>query len=85
MTHGREELRNVTFTAFVGPDTPLKLHAPRDYVDATDEPGRTDWILRFGWFGPALVTLHVEDPAKLWELHDLIAATLPPREQDGDA
>jgi hypothetical protein len=73
-----DQLRSVEITAFVGVGTEFALKPPRDYV-LSGTPGRTSWILRIGGF--PRITLHVDDPATLWELHDLIAATLPPREQ----
>jgi hypothetical protein len=81
MANDRQDLHSITMTAFVGPATPLRLEPPRDYVDGAGATAHTNWILRVGW-AASLLTLHVDDPAKLWELHDLIAATLPPREQD---
>jgi hypothetical protein len=77
-----DQLRSVEITAFVGVGTEFALKPPRDYV-LSGTPGRTSWILRIST-GMPQITLHVDDPAKLWELHDLIAATLPPREQAGD-
>jgi hypothetical protein len=75
----------VTVTAFMSPGTQFKLHPPRDYTGSTGATGRTNWIVeitnRLGAY--PTFTLHAEDPSVLWELHDLIAATLPPREQNG--
>lgn len=79
-------LHAVTVTAFAGPTTHLRLDAPREYQSATGETALIGWVLeisngRRGQF--PVFTLHVEDPATLWELHDLIAATLPPRAEAG--
>jgi hypothetical protein len=77
-------LRNADFSAFVEADTGFSLRPPRDHVTPAGNRIPGSWVLSIGTASPNVI-LHVDDPAKLWELHDLIAATLPPREQDGGA
>jgi hypothetical protein len=74
-------LHSISITAFMENDTTIELQPPREFAAYDGEMALTDWILRFG-VSPR-ITLHVPDPAKLWELHDLIAATLPPRAEGG--
>jgi hypothetical protein len=80
-----EGLHQVSLSAFMGPATELKLTPPRDYESAWGTTERTSWILQISnrrGMAP-MVTLHVQDPAVLWELHDLIRAALSPRTTEG--
>jgi hypothetical protein len=84
MSYEDDRLYNVAISAFMGPRTDFELKEPRDYVSpVTGEPGRTGWILHISIRERPSITLYVDDLAKLWELHDLIAATLPPRTEGG--